>query len=249
MEETVSLIGLKNKFLPRIAMIAQPLYIRLIYYAVYTLVWAAVVHISDTYSDRIPVGVGFACGLAILFLIDYIDNYSHELLVDKALAALVKVDKSNTYMVLNNDYIKLNHKDALWMKKKKFDYLVKTEKLKVLPLGDWMEKEYSRSYGSTSVGDPTSILQSSGLRILAGSYMIMSLITIGVLSSNISVKLSKKIFPYIIVGAILALALPSVWLVDLGAVTLATNALVKTKSLVTAISLGVCAALLFIIKK
>ena len=249
MQETVSLIGLKNKFLPRIAMIAQPLYIRIIYYALYSIIWIAIIKISNTSKDVVAISVGFMSGIALLILIDYIDNYSINLFVDKNLAALVKADKADTYMVLNSDYMKLNKKDALWMKKNEFDYLVKTKKLKVMPLGEWINKEYSRSYGSTSVGDPTSILQSSGLRVLAGAYMIMSLITLGVLSSNVSVGLSKKIFPYIISGAILAVALPSIWLVDVGAVSLATNELLKTKSLITAISLGICAALLFIIKK
>ena len=249
MKETVSLIGPKNKFLPRITMVGQPVYVRIIFYLIYTLIWAIVVYISDTFSDRFPVAMGYLFGIAIIFLIDYIDNYGRLLFIDKNIGALVTVDKANTYMVLNEKYLKFNEKDSLWMSKEEFDRLVKQKKLDAIPLAEWITKEYTRSYGSTSVGDPTNILENNALRLLSGSYMILSLITLGVLSSNVSQKLSKKIFPFIIAGSILALAVPSIWLTNLGAVTLAIDSLFKTKSLITAVSLGICATLLFIFKK
>lgn len=249
MDEMVSIIGAKNKYINNIGSIEEPIYLRVLYVVVYVFLWIIVIYISQTQNNHIPIGIGFFTGLILFFIVDYINSSKTQYFVDRNVGALVKIKNANTYIGLDNKYYKFSDKDAIWLNKNTFNKLLDNKEINAIPIKVWIEKQYNKFYGSTSVGNPNEILQNTRNVIQAGYYMITALITLGILSSSVSYKLSKKIFPFIIFGSIFAVACPSLWVINSSAVSLSTEHIIKFKSLITAISFSICASLLFLLHK
>lgn len=249
MDEIVSIIGAKNKYINDIRSVEEPIYIRILYLIIYVFSWITVIYISQTQNNHIPVGIGFFIGLFLIFIVDFINSSKTRYFVDRNVGALVRINMTDTYIGIDNEYYKFSHKDAIWLNKNTFKKLSDNKKINATPIKLWIDKQYNKFYGSVSVGNPNEILQNTKNVIQAGYHMIMSLITLGILSSSVSYKLSKQIFPFIIVGSIFAVAFPSLWIINSSAINLSSEHMIKIKSLIASISFSICASLLFLLHK
>ena len=97
------------------------------------------------------------------------------------------------------------------MKKSRFNKLIKEKKLNAISYYDYINNQYLK-IGTPKLGAPWSATSLSNIQLLGASYMIISLITLGMISGSISSMLSKDIMPYIVVATLFSVGSLSYWI-------------------------------------
>ena len=91
----VLLLGTKNKFLPSLTYLPEPKRNIIMFYIFYIFVWLSVVYyLKDNKNNNLKL-IGFASGFVLLLILDYINNYSKEIFVNKKNDALTNLNIEN----------------------------------------------------------------------------------------------------------------------------------------------------------
>ena len=194
------------------------------YYLLYVVIW---IYITTTYADtkhKTEIISGFIFGLIILLILDYINNFSKQLVIDKNTGAFTLINSEAVYIA---------------------DTLLKNNKIKAMPIFEYVNKQYAK-LGGTKLGSPAATTDDQNLKLLGASYMIISLITLGMISSDISQTLSKNIMPYVTAATLFSVALLSLWIYTPNVNDMISIGVLKLKSLVIAISFSITACLIFL---
>ena len=78
------------------------------FYVFYIFVWGSVVfYLKDNKNNNLKL-IGFVCGFALLLILDYINNYSKEIFVNKKNDALTNLNIENLEIVLDNHFYKFD---------------------------------------------------------------------------------------------------------------------------------------------
>lgn len=245
METTIWILGKDNKHLPALQYTPESNLSIFMYYLLYIVIW---IYITTTYADtrhKTEIISGFIFGLIILLILDYINNFSKQLVIDKNTGAFTLINSEAVYIAENNNYYQFNDTNAILMKKNKFDTLLKNNKIKAMSIFEYVNKQYAK-LGGTKLGSPAATTDDQNLKLLGASYMIISLITLGMISSDISQTLSKNIMPYVTAATLFSVALLSLWIYTPNVTDMISIGVLKLKSLVIAISFSITACLIFL---
>lgn len=245
---SVLLIGDKNKFLPSLTYLPQSNIEILIFYFIYVCIWSLIIYNLGTKNIKLKL-LGFLFGAILLIILDYINNISNEIFIDKNNDSLVSLNIDNINLVLKNNMYKFDDKNGILISSDRFNQLKKGNEIKSIPLSEWINKEYSKNFGNTSVASSVSNLIEMDIKLISASYMIISLVTLAIITSKISENLSKEIMPFILLSTLSSLPVLSFWIIDYKLTSLKNQEIIKTKLFITSISIGVTACLIFLFGK
>ena len=181
----------------------------------------------------------------MLLLLDYINNYSEQLVVDKNTGAFTYINSRAFYIALDDKYFKFDKINSILMKKSEVTELIKQKKLNAVSYYDYINNQYLK-IGTPKLGTPSASSEVENIKLLGASYMIISLITLGMISGSISGKLSKAIMPYIITATLFSVGALSYWVYTIDISGILIIATFKLKSMITAISFSLTACLVFL---
>ena len=245
----VLLLGTKNKFLPSLTYLPEPKRNIIMFYIFYIFVWLSVVYyLKDNKNNNLKL-IGFASGFVLLLILDYINNYSKEIFVNKKNDALTNLNIENLEVVLDNHFYKFDEIHGILIPYNNFLDLKKNKKLNSVSLKEWLNNQYSKSFGHTSIGSSIASLIKIDTKLVSSAYMLICLITLAIITSEISSALSKLIFPYIILSALFSLPILSFLIIDYRLTTLKIQEIIKTKIFTTGISFAITACLIFLFGK
>ena len=94
---------------------------------------------------------------------------------------------------MDDKYFKFDKINSILMKKSRFNKLIKEKKLNAISYYDYINNQYLK-IGTPKLGAPWSATSLSNIQLLGASYMIISLITLGMISGSISSMLSKDYY-------------------------------------------------------
>ena len=125
------------------------------------------------------------------------------------------------------------------------ELMIKNNQIKAIPILEYVNKQYAK-LGSTRLGTPAATVQDQNIKLLGASYMIISLLTLGMISSDISESLSKNIMPYVTAATLFSVAMLAIWVYTPAVEYMIKIGVFKLKSLVIAISFSITACLIFL---
>jgi hypothetical protein len=245
LDPSVWILGKSNDHIPSISFTPESIQSRIIYYIVFLLLWHL---ITNRYADTkhwVEIFSGFVFGLVLLILLDYINNNSEQIVIDKNTGAFTYINSKAVYIALDDKYFKFDKTNSVLMKKSKFNKLIKEKKLNAITYYDYINKQYLK-VGTPKLGTPWSSTSLSNIQLLGASYMTISLITLGMISGSINSKLSKAIMPYIIVATLFSVGSLSYWIYTVNVDEILKIETFKLKSMVIAISFSITACLIFL---
>ena len=114
-ETTIWILGKDNKHLPALQYTPESNLSIFMYYLLYVVIW---IYITTTYADtrhKTEIISGFIFGLIILLILDYINNFSKQLVIDKNTGAFTLINSEAVYIAENN-YYQFNDTNAVLMK-------------------------------------------------------------------------------------------------------------------------------------
>ena len=223
---SVLLIGDKNKFLPSLTYLPQSNIEILIFYLIYVSIWGLIIYNLGTKNIKLKL-LGFLFGASLLIILDYINNISNEIFIDKNNDSLVSLNIDNINLVLKNNMYKFDDKNGILISSDHFNKLKKGNEIKSIPLSEWINKEYSKNFGNTSVASSVSNLIEMDIKLISASYMIISLVTLAIITSKISENLSKEIMPFILLSTLSSLPVLSFWIIDYKLTSLKNQEIIK----------------------
>ena len=91
---SVLLIGDKNKFLPSLTYLPQSKIEILLFYLIYFCIWGFIIYSLGTKNIKLKL-LGFLIGAILLIILDYINNVSNEIFIDKNNDSLVSLSIDN----------------------------------------------------------------------------------------------------------------------------------------------------------
>jgi hypothetical protein len=245
LDPTVWILGKNNEHVPSISFAPESAMSRIVYYIFYCLIWHL---ITTRYTDTkhlMEVFIGFFFGIILLLLLDYINNYSEQLVVDKNTGAFTYINSRAFYIALDDKYFKFDKINSILMKKSEVTELIKQKKLNAVSYYDYINNQYLK-IGTPKLGTPSASSEVENIKLLGASYMIISLITLGMISGSISGKLSKAIMPYIITATLFSVGALSYWVYTIDISGILSIATFKLKSMIMAISFSLTACLVFL---
>jgi hypothetical protein len=98
LDPTVWILGKSNEHIPSISFAPESIQSRIIYCIFYFLLWYL---ITNRYADTkhsVEIFSGFIFGLGLLFLLDYINNNSEQLVIDKNTGAFTYINSQAFYI-------------------------------------------------------------------------------------------------------------------------------------------------------
>ncbi len=245
LNSTIWILGKDNKYLPTLKFTPESTMSMIFYYIFYTFLWVIMVtRYADTKHMK-EITFGFIFGIFTLMSLDYINNFSYQLVVDKNTGAYTLINSSSVYIAENNKYYKFNTTESILMNQEVANKLIKNNQLKAMSLYEYRNKQYTK-LGSGKLGSPTANTEIQNIKLLAASYMIISLITLGMISSDISEQLSKSIMPYITAATLFSVSILSYWILTPDVSNIIRIAIFKLKSLIMAIAFSLTACLIFL---
>ena len=245
LDPSVWILGKSNEHIPSISFTPESNKSRIIYYIVFFLLWYL---ITNRYADtehRIEIFSGFVFGIVLLILLDYINNNSEQLVIDKNTGAFTYINSKAFYIAMDDKYYKFDKINSILMKKSRFNKLIKEKKLNAISYYDYINNQYLK-VGTPKLGAPWSATSLSNIQLLGASYMIISLITLGMISGSISSRLSKDIMPYIVVATLFSVGSLSYWIYTVDVDGILKIETFKLKSMIIAISFSITACLIFL---
>tara|TARA_Y100000389_G_scaffold134150_1_gene131649 strand:- start:990 stop:1754 length:765 start_codon:yes stop_codon:yes gene_type:complete len=245
LDPTVWILGKYNEHIPSISFAPESIQSRIVYCIFYFLLWYL---ITNRYADtkhHVEIFSGFIFGLGLLFLLDYINNNSEQLVIDKNTGAFTYINSRAFYIALDDKYFKFDKTNSILMKTSKVNKLIKEKKLNAVSYYDYINNQYLK-VGTPKLGTPWSSTSNSNIKLMGASYMIISLITLGMISGSISGKLSKSIMPYIILATLFSVGSLSYWIYTINIKGILKIATFKLKSMIIAISFSITACLVFL---
>lgn len=245
LDPSVWILGKSNEHIPSISFTPESNTSRIIYYIVFFLLWYL---ITNRYADtkhRVEIFSGFVFGIVLLILLDYINNNSEQLVIDKNTGAFTYINSKAFYIAMDDKYFKFDKINSILMKKSRFNKLIKEKKLNAISYYDYINNQYLK-IGTPKLGAPWSATSLSNIQLLGASYMIISLITLGMISGSISSRLSKAIMPYIVVATLFSVGSLSYWIYTVDVDGILKIETFKLKSMVIAISFSITACLIFL---
>jgi len=245
LDPSVWILGRSNEHIPSVSFTPESMTSRIVYYIVFFLLWYL---ITNRYADtkhRVEIFSGFIFGMVLLILLDYINNNSEQLVIDKNTGAFTYINSRAFYIAMDDKYFKFDKTNSILMKKSRFNKLIKEKKLNAISYYDYINKQYFKA-GTPKLGIPWSATSLSNIQLLGAAYMIISLITLGMISGSISSRLSKAIMPYIVVATLFSVGSLTYWIYTVDVDGILKIETFKLKSMVIAISFSITACLIFL---
>ena len=245
LDPTVWILGKNNEHIPAISFTPESNLSKIIYYIFYFLLWYLITNRYANTNHPIEIFTGFLFGMVLLFLLDYINNFSEQLVIDKNTGAFTYINSRAFYISLDDKYFKFDKINSILMKKSRALELQKQKKLNIISYYDYINNQYLK-IGTPKLGTPWSSTSDSNIKLLGASYMIISLITLGMISGSISGKLSKNIMPYIMASTLFSVGSMSYWIYTINLSGVLNISTFKLKSMVIALSFSITACLVFL---
>ena len=245
LEPTIWILGEHNEHLPALQFTPESTLSIVSYYFIYCVLWLIMTYRYADMKHKKESFMGFLFGLIILMVLDYINNFSTQLVVDKNTGAFTYLNTESVYIAENNKYYTFNENDSILMTKDRADDLIKNNQIKAIPILEYVNNQYAK-LGSTRLGSPAATVQDQNIKLLGASYMIISLLTLGMISSDISESLSKNIMPYVTAATLFSVAMLAIWVYTPAVEDMIKIGVFKLKSLVIAISFSMTACLIFL---
>jgi len=253
LEPTIWLIGSNNKHMPALSpylwVSNEEIALK---YLVYFAVWGitAVGYHRYYQGEQRSILVGFAVGLVLLLVNDYLDLYAADILVSKTDGFYyILNDRASTRVVFSDDYFRFSDKSAILISVEEFKRLTKDKKIKTMSLQKYYKEQYVKSFGGTSVENPLGGLDITTLLLNGGSYLFSTLITLSMVAARTEILLFKKIFPFVMLSGLFSIAVIETWFVQYNYISVLKTIQLKTRALITAIAFGVTACLILLLDK